>query len=32
MHPGGGLAGGGRTVAIRVLEDLGVKSTQVFRV
>jgi phytoene dehydrogenase-like protein len=29
MHPGGGLTGGGRATAIRVLEDLGVRSAHV---
>jgi phytoene dehydrogenase-like protein len=31
MHPGGGLLGGGRAVAIRVMEDLGVKYESVIR-
>lgn len=29
MHPGGGLTGGGRATAIRVMEDLGVSYSQV---
>lgn len=29
MHPGGGITGGGRATAIRVLEDLGVDSSRV---
>ena len=31
MHPGGGLVGGGRAVAMRVMEDLGVKYDAVIR-
>lgn len=31
MHPGGGLTGGGRAVAMRVMEDLGVKYDAVIR-
>ena len=32
MHPGGGLTGGGRAVAMRMMEDLGVKYGSVVRV
>lgn len=31
MHPGGGLTGGGRAVAIRMMEDLSVDYSQVIR-
>lgn len=31
MHPGGGITGGGRAVAMRVMEDLGVKYDSVIR-
>lgn len=31
MHPGGGVTGGGRPVAIRVMEDLGVDYSKVIR-
>ena len=31
MHPGGGVTGGGRPVAIRVMEDLGVDYSSVIR-
>jgi phytoene dehydrogenase-like protein len=31
MHPGGGITGGGRAVAIRIMEDLGVKYDKVIR-
>ena len=31
MHPGGGLTGGGRAVAIRIMEDLGVEYSRVIR-
>ena len=29
MHPGGGITGGGRATAIRVMEDMGLDYTQV---
>ena len=32
MHPGGGITGGGRAVAIRMLEDLGLDSSRVLKV
>jgi len=32
MHPGGGLAGGGRAVAMRMLEDMKIDSGKVFRI
>ncbi|WP_313802543.1 NAD(P)/FAD-dependent oxidoreductase [Sphingobium sp.] len=32
MHPGGGINGGGRAVAIRVMEDLGVDTMKVLKV
>lgn len=32
MHPGGGITGGGRAVAIRILEDLGQESARVLKV
>jgi phytoene dehydrogenase-like protein len=32
MHPGGGLTGGGRAVAIRVMEDLKVNYSKVIRI
>lgn len=31
MHPGGGLAGGGRATAIRLMEDIGVDYSKVIR-
>jgi phytoene dehydrogenase-like protein len=31
MHPGGGLTGGGRAVAIKVMDDLGVNYSKVIR-
>lgn len=31
MHPGGGVTGGGRPVAIRIMEDLGVDYSKVIR-
>jgi len=31
MHPGGGLTGGGRAVAIRIMEDLGVPYSSIIR-
>ena len=31
MHPGGGITGGGRPVAIRVLEDLGIDYSNIIR-
>ncbi len=31
MHPGGGITGGGRAVAIRVMEDLGIDYSRVIR-
>jgi hypothetical protein len=31
MHPGGGLTGGGRAVAMRVMEDLKVDYSKVIR-
>lgn len=31
MHPGGGIVGGGRATAVRLMEDLGVRYTDVIR-
>ena len=31
MHPGGGVTGGGRPVAIRIMEDLGIDSSAIIR-
>lgn len=31
MHPGGGVTGGGRPVAIRIMEDLGIDYSKVIR-
>jgi hypothetical protein len=31
MHPGGGIVGGGRAVAIRIMEDLKVDYSKVIR-
>lgn len=32
MHPGGGLTGGGRAVAMRIMDDLGVDYSKVMKV
>lgn len=31
-HPGGGINGGGRPVAIRIMEDLGIDSSKVLKI
>jgi len=31
MHPGGGITGGGRAVAMKIMEDLGIKYDSVIR-